>query len=503
MKPSLLAAAAACVMSSATGAYAAEYYVDPNAAGAGEGTQSEPWASLEEAIDGGGVEAGDTVWLMSGAYGELRIDSINNEAPVTIAAAEGQKPTFTSVLVRNSAAWALRGLHVVAESAGFLIDLDGSNEDVRVEGCVLMSTPDASGWSARDWIDRASSGIGVDGTRMTIRGNRLTNVAHGISVSADNSVIEGNLIENFSRDGLRGLGDYNVFENNTVKNSYSVDDHHDDGFQSWSVGEGGVGTGEVVGVVLRGNTFINYEDANQPHRGSLQGIGCFDGTFVDWVVENNVVITDHWHGITLLGARNSTVVNNTVTDPNGERPGPPWISIQSHKNGTAPTGCVVRNNLTTALNNAEGVLEDKNITFAMDEASTYFVAPDGRDLHLHQDAPAVDAGTATGAPPLDRDRIPRPQGDGIDVGAYEWHDGSAEPRPPSDPSDPGDSSDSGDPTEPSVPSDPSDPSGPGQPRAAEGDSRKGGCALRYPERPDAGAFLVLLTVLLLRRQRRQ
>ncbi|UCD52698.1 MAG: hypothetical protein JSW27_08680 [Phycisphaerales bacterium] len=37
------------------------------------------------------------------------------------------------------------------------------------------------------------------------------------------------------------------------------------------------------------------------------------------------------------------------------------------------------------------------------------------------DAPAIDAGSSIGAPAIDRDRIPRPQGDGIDIGAYEWH----------------------------------------------------------------------------------
>lgn len=351
-------------LSVVTSVDAAEYYVDPSAESAGDGSESNPWASLQDAIDASDVAAGDTVWLMSGDYGELRIESANNTDPITIAAANEQEPLFTSVLVRDSSAWTLRGLHVRGEAAGYLVDIDGDSEGVRVEACVLMSTVDASSWSAQDWIDRASSGISVDGTRMTIRNNLLMNVGYGISVSADHSLVEGNVIENFSRDGLRGLGDYSVFQYNTVKNCYAVDDHHDDGFQSWSVGDGGVGTGEVVGIVLRGNTFINYEDPNQPHRGTLQGIGCFDGTFVDWVVENNVVVTDHWHGITLLGARNSTITNNTVVDLNQERPGPPWISIDDHKNGTAPTGCVVRNNLTTALNNSEQVIEENNITFS-------------------------------------------------------------------------------------------------------------------------------------------
>jgi len=206
----------------------------------------------------------------------------------------------------------------------------------------------------------------------------------------------------------------------------------------------------------------------------LQGIGCFDGTFVDWVVENNVVVTDHWHGITLLGARNSTITNNTVVDLNQERPGPPWISIDDHKNGTAPTGCVVRNNLTTALNNSEQVIEENNITFSMDDTAAFFVDFNNSDLHLREDAAAVDTGTTTGAPELDRDLIPRPQGDGVDVGAYEWHDGSVAPLP----------SDGG------VPS--------LGPPGGTGDS--GGCAVQGQSQP--GGWLVLLVLAALLRRRR-
>ena len=43
----------------------------------------------------------------------------------------------------------------------------------------------------------------------------------------------------------------------------------------------------------------------------------------------------------------------------------------------------------------------------------------GWDLHLLQNAPAVDQGSADQAPALDADLIPRPQGGGIDLGAYD------------------------------------------------------------------------------------
>ncbi len=187
------------------------------------------------------------------------------------------------------------------------------------------------------------------------------------------------------------------------------------------VGDSGVGTGVVTGVVLRSNTIINYEDPGQPFLGTLQGIGCFDGMFAEWVVVNNVVITDHWHGITLSGATNCTIINNTVVDCNTEDPGPPWVRIGDHKDGTPSTGCIVRNNLSTAFNvSSVDVVQDHNIT--IDEYDTYFVNYEKRNLNLKAGCPAVDSGSADGAPPVDRQGMPRPQGPGIDVGAYEYSD---------------------------------------------------------------------------------
>jgi hypothetical protein len=242
-------------------------------------------------------------------------------------------------------------------------------------------------------------------------------------VGAVDSRIERNVVDSFAGDGLRGLGDNTVFEYNTVKNCYAVNANHDDGFQSWSTGPSGVGSGVVKGIVLRGNVIINYEDENQPFRGTLQGIGAFDGMFEDWVVENNVIMVDHWHGITLLGAKNCRVVNNTVIDLNDIKPGPPWIRIAEHKNGTPPEGCLVRNNLVTDLNNAAtGVTVDHNLE--LKDYAPFFVNAAGHDLHLLASAPAIDVGSAEQAPATDRDGVPRPQGKGFDLGAYEWHDPS-------------------------------------------------------------------------------
>ncbi|MCA8946837.1 MAG: hypothetical protein KDB29_11470, partial [Planctomycetes bacterium] len=172
----------------------------------------------------------------------------------------------------------------------------------------------------------------------------------------------------------------------------------------------------------RGNTIINHENPSHPLRTTLQGIGCFDGWFEDWVIENNVVITDHWHGITLLGAKNCRIVNNTVIDLYTGTPGPSWIQIGHHKTLGPSENCVIRNNLANTISIPSGqvnITEDHNI--AVSNPSAFFVDPANFDLHLLDTAAAIDAGSATLAPLNDRDQIGRPYNGVVDIGAFEWH----------------------------------------------------------------------------------
>jgi len=423
-------------------ALGADYYVDPeNGSASGDGSAASPWETLEEVVSSGlfgsTVTSGDTVHLLSGYHGELNLSSGEYDPPITIVEDAGQIARLRRARFNHTSGWVLDGVsispsHAPSYATVTMVEVGDGAYNVTVQNCEIFSVADASGWGVSDWLDVASSGVRIAGTDVIIRNNLIRNVRFGINVDGDAVLIDNNSVVNFSADGLRGIGDDNTFQYNVVKNSYlddEVDDNHDDGFQSWSVGPGGVGTGEVSNMVLRGNVIINAEDPAQPMKGTLQGIGCFDGTFVNWVVENNVVITNHWHGISLYGVRDSRVVNNTVIDNEGGTPGPPWISVRDHKDGTPSEDTIVRNNLTTDLDvTGNNVTEDHNAILADGDLASYFVDAAAWDLHLLETAPAVDQGSAELAPTHDADGIPRPQGAGIDLGAFEWHEPGLQPE---------------------------------------------------------------------------
>jgi hypothetical protein len=451
--------AATMVLAIAALTSATTFYIDPaTGSNRNDGSALHPWRTLQEVIDsnkvetrqpaafpytwgqplvtknaGAPVKAGDTLLLRSGYHGVVTFSRMYNTDWITVAAEQGQTPGMRSILLQAVCKWRIKGLSVSPELAAStqkitLIDVQSHNfsgptREVEVEGCVAYSALNVDAWDTTTWKARSCNGIMVTGRQVTIRNNVVRNVDFGIQVADDSVLVEGNTVDRFDGDGLRGVANDLTFRNNLVKNCVVANSaNHDDGFQSWSIGPGGVGTGTVYRVKLIGNTIIDYTDPNLPLKGSLQGIGCFDGMFEDWDVVNNVIITDHWHGISLYGAVNCRVINNTVVDINTVSPGPPWIMVAAHKDSTPPQNCTIRNNLTTALSidAGSGMVTDHNIVLPMRNVTDYFVDYSASDLRLKAGCAAIDSGSSLLAPSTDIVGVTRPFGRAVDVGAYEY-----------------------------------------------------------------------------------
>lgn len=404
---------------------------------ANPGTQSLPWSTLEAVFAANkSFAAGDEIVLRSGYHGAPSVKG-NPGGTVTIRPLAGANPRLKNLVVRDASRWVIQGLDICPEHAGAgtvvegtLVDIEGSCSRVTVSDCTIKSALDIDGWTAADWYANAADrGIRTAAPFTTLSGNRIYHTGFGITVrkTAPNTKVERNRIEAFYQDGIGAFADDCVFEYNTVTDSYVDDDNHDDFFQSWSAGsDGKPGTGVIRGVVVRGNTFISRRDPAQPLATEPQGIGCFDGMYEDWVIENNLIVTNTYHGISLYGAIGCKVVNNTVVEnpldtTTGKKP---WIQIYAHKNDSSgnpwpvlSAGNLIRNNVSadTARMVAGGGTLDHNVRTTA--YATWFTHPAGFNFSLRPGSPGIGAGQADQAPAIDiREHV---RSIPIDLGAYE------------------------------------------------------------------------------------
>ena len=367
-------------------AVAMDRFIDPQASGMGaDGSWTAPWQDLQKALE---------------------------------------EATFENVEIVASANWTLRGFTVT--SAGerkpedrYHVLIDKGSQNITIEGFSIYTVKDISGWSADDWNEKAIDGIFTEAPYSEIRDNKIKNVKFGISTLGEHSSVIGNEIKNFAGDGLRGLGDHSLFEANVVRNCYQVNANHSDGFQSWSIGaDGRPGTGVIKDVILRRNLIINYEDFDQPFACKLEGIGMFDGVYEDWIIENNIVVVDNWHGISVFGAKNVHVQNNTVMDIDYFPPGPAAITVIPAGNSGLVEGNLIANNIANEINiEGPGVVRMHNIE--MGDLDDAFVDFDAGDFRLPEGSDAIDSGASEVGPKEDYFGNPRPAGNNIDVGAVE------------------------------------------------------------------------------------
>lgn len=421
---------------------ATTYYADPTAGNMlNPGTSNSPWSTLEAVFTANKTfVAGDMILLRSGYHGFPQIKGTNS-GEVTIQPVAGANPTVKKLVVKAAAYWVILGLDICPSNAGpglydpnaKLVDIQSACHHITLRNCVIKGAPSIVGWTQSDWTNRLGGwgvALSTAAPSTTFYQNTLQNVCFGLQVlkTATNSLISHNRILEFYNDGMRGLADFCTFEYNTIIDQYISDANHDDFFQSWSTGPTGtVGEGTVYNVTLRGNLFINHTDPAQPLRASAQGIGCFDGMFENWVIENNVISSATYHGISLYGAINCRIVNNTVVENpvTGSTSVKPWIMITEHKNQTngspwpvISSGNLIRNNISAAAAsmNASSGTKDHNLTTTA--YNTFFVNYTNFDFSLLPTAPAVDAGEAISAPTNDITKRARTATN--DVGAYEY-----------------------------------------------------------------------------------
>ena len=447
-------------------AYSADYYVDPaNGNMSNPGTQAQPWSTLAAVMASNfNFAAGDNIYLFNGNHGDVTINK-RNTGTVYIKPAVSHKPTLNNLIFTGAAFWEVDGVHVkpvVAPSThnagspkpiNFLVRMYKNPfntgiacTNITLRNMQIFSAPNADmlTWVAADWNTKAWSGIDVSqaSANVLIENCRLYNLEWGIYLWGDlaNTTLRGNTVENLCGDGVWINVSDVLMEYNTIKNFYNTKpDNHYDMIQAAVSNQ----SNPRRNIIIRGNTLINAigeRAAFQPDPGArVQGMGLFDGYFENWTIENNVVITNNFHGISLFNAINSKIVNNTIlmnpkipdASNTGATRNAPGIRLENKTGKTYNTSNVlVRNNIANDFVTAGGV------TSADYTADHNYIATHGNfpytstfedyqnyNVKLKQGATnVINAGSDTDVPTIDMEKTARVSP--YDMGAYEFQDGS-------------------------------------------------------------------------------
>lgn len=357
IRRSVVGAAALCLLVAAGVFASSTYYVDPaHGSPRGNGTALRPWRTLEEVARGGRLRTGDTILLRSGHHGDVTLSG-NNATTITIAAQPGHVPQLSRLVVRQGRRWRIKGLAISPSFGGeaykgniVTIAEGGPSAEIVFEDCFVFSASDSSAWTAKQWMS-ANSGIfsGRHGTGITLRNNYVLNTRFGMSLCSPDSLCEGNVVSRFSGDGIRVTRDGITVQYNVIRNIYvgdkDGDKNHDDGIQCFLFNKG---TGTVRRVTIRGNIIADCDGEKRGLATHMQGIGFFDGPLVEFLVEKNVVMVAHWHGVSLYDAQGCRILDNTCYT---RWPGKckPWVMIGTKKKGGGPKGNTVNGNLAHSI----------------------------------------------------------------------------------------------------------------------------------------------------------
>ena len=357
-------------------------YVSVDGIDSNTGSACSPWATIQHAANS--AQPGQTILVGDGTYPEQ----------VTIMTSGNANGWITFKSVNK---WGAKIAPTALSSYGWIVATGGG-----AIGYITIQDFDISG------PDNSSYGVRVIGSNTQLIGNNIhhigtatsCNSGGAISVSnGSNITIDGNVVSDVSPlrtsssrcNHMHGM--YLQGSNVTVTNNI-VD-------QVWQGFGIQVAAGNVTNYMISNNTLFNNGDSRSSFGQSPTGgafyYECYSGTTcANLTFQNNILMENTLAGYyCIFEAGGEGLVKNSVYRDND--------TYNCGANIWA-TGSLTSNT------NANPLL----VNFLTDGTGDY---------HLLSSSPLIDQGAASGAPSVDFNGTPRPQGAGFDIGAFEYKDG--------------------------------------------------------------------------------
>ena len=288
------------------------FYVDPvRGAKDNDGSEAKPWRTLAEVLDpnnhlvatrtygrrtldgalptvpinpNGPIRPGDTIVLMSGDHGTVDVSKYVNQNFISVVAGPGQTPLVRSLRLVSSSHWLFRGIKFQGQRPekdfyGPMVgvgmnDYFGPADNIVFTDDFFSTADQTEGWSPGDWVNKPyKTGFLTYARCTTLIGNHFFNLrdAIGIAPSAEDSLVQGNLIEDFGNDGIDTTASNVVIRGNHIRSSRHspAEPLHPDAIQGWTA-PGATNRN----VVINSNWVVNLNPAED---NAMQGISIFDG----------------------------------------------------------------------------------------------------------------------------------------------------------------------------------------------------------------------------------
>ena len=417
---------------------ATTYYVSTSGSDSWPGTQSQPWATLQYAVDT--ISNGDTILVMPGTYVGCRMrysgasgapKTLRAQTPGTVlvnAAGPVNRRTSNIEIIYNDGIsavdyWVIDGLEV-ANAVAWGIDGINANH-LTVRNCTAHNNGISSG----------KTGIfSAYGDYVLVENNvSYSNGEHGIYVnnSCDDGVVRGNLCYSNTSLGVHMNGD---------KSQHALPDS--DGIMSnwlveknvcYSNGSNGFDGDGVDHSIWRNN--LAYNNASKGIH-----LCCVNGATnpaYDKVYNNTLVVpVGGYYCLTFykankikIGGTNNSAMNNVLYnyDINNSMRGS-IMGVSAWMSTFTSDYNVVVNRFAVDDNKNKYTLAQWQSTWGKDlhstlclDATAIFVDAPNNNYHLKSTSPAINAGTTLTDVTDDIEGTSRPQLGAYDCGCYEYH----------------------------------------------------------------------------------